>query len=176
MTMRGKHKQFAALFLVAISVVCGLDLQGQQKPAPPDLSQYVGLRHGHELPQGLVHVGGGMISDPYKDKTNFGMAQVTRGRTNMIWFELFTHHDAEGKAHWEVLDVVATPPLRKNQYVMVTLCLFNNKPDPEIAAVVEPVRRSYDMRVIKAWRANRVTRKLEAISLKGVRCEMQGDD
>jgi hypothetical protein len=140
-------------------------------------TQYVGLKHGPELPGGLVDKGGGLISDPYKDKIQFGMSQVSRGATNMVWFELLTHHDSQGRAYWEVLDVVTTPPLRRTQLVMLTLCLFNGNPDPEIAAVVAPLpRRSYETRIIKAWRANRQTRKLEPIPVTGVKCEMQGDD
>lgn len=164
------------LFLVLICFAFGSVSRGQQNAVTTDLSKYIGLRYGPNLPRGLVYGGGGLISDPYKDTTQFGLAHITRGTTNMIWFELLTHHDADGKAYWEVLDVTSTPPLRRKQYVMVTLCLFNNNPDPEIAAVVESVPRSYNLRVIKAWRANRQSRKLEAISVKGVKCEMQGDD
>lgn len=140
-------------------------------------AQYVGLKHGPNLPRGLKDHGGGLITDPYKDTTQFGLAHVTRGTTNMVWFELMTHHDAEGKAYWEVLDAVTTPPLRRNQLLMLTLCNLNDKFDPEIAAVVQPVGRgSYETRVLKAWRANRQTRKLEVIPVRGVRCNMQGDD
>jgi hypothetical protein len=170
--------------LIAISsllVVASLSSRNESAEAQTNTaetgSRYVGLRHGPNLPRGLVDKGGGLITDPYKDKIQFGMSQVSRGATNMVWFELLTHHDSEGKAYWEVLDVVTTPPLRRKQLVMLTLCLFNDNPDPEIAAVVEPLpRHNYETRIIKAWRANRQTRKFEAIPLTGVKCEMQGDD
>lgn len=179
MITQRQRKQSLILSSLCLALICfafGSVSSGQQNAVTRDLSQYIGLRYGPDLPRGLVYGGGGLITDPYKDTTQFGLTHVTRGSTNMIWFELLTHHDAKGKAYWEVLDVTSTPPLRRKQYVMVTLCLFNNKPDPEIAAVVESVPRSYNLRVIKAWRANRQSRKLEAISVKGVKCEMQGDD
>jgi hypothetical protein len=129
------------------------------------------------MPRGLKQEGGGLISDPYRDKTQFGIAHVTRGKQNFLWFELGTHHNAAGQAFWEVLDVVTLPVLKRNHMVMYTLCLLNDKPDSEIAAIIEPVKPgSYETRTLRAWRANRQTRKFEEIAVKGVKCEMQGDD
>ena len=139
--------------------------------------KYIGLRHGPRLPPGLKEVGGGLLTDPYKDKIQFGLAHITKGTTNMLWFELGTHHDAEGHAYWEVLDVVTLPPMTRTQILFYTLCLFNDEPDPEIAAIVQPLKRgSYETKALRAWRANRQTRKITEIPIKGVKCEMQGDD
>jgi hypothetical protein len=163
---------------VAIVTSLNIDCIAQaQTTSTSTNATYIGLRHGPKLPPGLKEEGGGLISDPYKDKTQFGIAHVTRGKQNFLWFELGTHHNAAGQAFWEVLDVVTLPPLRRNHIVMYTLCLLNDKPDPEIAAVIEPIKPgSYDTRTLRAWRANRQTRKFEEITVKGVKCEMQGDD
>lgn len=149
----------------------------QKTQTASNINSYIGLRHGPQLPVGLKEVGGGLITDPYKDKTQFGLAHITKGKTNMLWFELGTHHDAEGHAYWEVLDVVTLPPMTRNQYLFYTLCNFNNEPDPTIAAIVQPLKRGgYETRTLRAWRANLQTRKLTEIPIKGVKCEMQGDD
>jgi hypothetical protein len=94
----------------------------------------------------------------------------------MLWFELGTHHDTAGHAFWEVLDVITLPAMNRNQILFYTLCLFNDQPDPEIAAIVQPLRRGgYETRTLRAWRANRKTRKFEEAPAKNVKCEMQGD-
>jgi hypothetical protein len=180
--MRTKLEHLAIL---GLSLLCLATLsysqaqtQSQRQPATGTAAiQYVGLKHGHILPRGLKHISGGLITDPYKDTTQFGLAHVTRGTTNMIWFELMTHHDAKGMAHWEVLDTVTSPTFRRNQGFMLTLCSFKGSPDPEIAALVQPSSRDlYELRVLKAWRANRQTRKFELIEAKDVKCESQADD
>lgn len=169
--------------ILGVSLLClpalsnGQSQNQNQQATGTSAIQYVGLKHGHALPRGLKHIGGGLITDPYKDTTQFGLAHVTRGTTNMIWFEVMTHHDADGRAHWEVLDTVTSPPFRRNQGFMLTLCSFRGNPDPEIAALVQPISRDlYELRVIKAWRANRQTRKLHVVDAKDVKCESQGDD
>lgn len=156
----------------------GRSAKEQNSPGSGDTKNtYVGLKHGPRLPAGLKEVGGGLITDPYKDKVQFGLAHITKGKTNMLWFELGTHHDAEGHAYWEVLDSVTLPTMTRNQVLFYTLCLFNGQPDPEIAAIVQPLKpNSYETKTIKAWRADRRTRRLTEIPIKGVKCEMQGDD
>jgi hypothetical protein len=166
------------ILLVTVTTLLSINsvANSQTKPTSTNAT-YIGLRHGPELPRGLKQEGGGLISDPYKDKTQFGIAHVIRAKQNFLWFELGTHHNAAGQAFWEVLDVVTLPALRRGQMVMYTLCLLNEKPDPEIAAIIEPVKPgSYDTRTLRAWRANRQTRKFEEITVKGVKCEIQGDD
>jgi hypothetical protein len=67
--------------------------------------------------------------------------------------------------------------MTRNQYLFYTLCNFNNEPDPTIAAIVQPLKRGgYETRTLRAWRANLQTRKLTEIPIKGVTCDMQGDD
>jgi hypothetical protein len=163
--------------LAVVLAVGASDKEAFQPQEPNSVSRYIGLRHGPQLPVGLKEVGGGLITDPYKDKTQFGLAHITKGKTNMLWFELGTHHDAEGHAYWEVLDVVTLPPMSRNQYFFYTLCNYNNQPDPTIAAIVQPLKRgSYETRTLRAWRANLQTRKLMEIPIKGVKCDIQGDD
>ena len=162
--------------LMAFSAVPSTKRQQSSANLAAADGSYIGLRHGRNLPAGLKDEGGGLITDPYKDKVQYGISHVVRGRTNMLWFELGTHHDAEGQAFWEVLDVVTLPTLKRGQLVMFTLCQFNHQPDSEIAAVVQPLRgRNYETRTIRAWRANRQTRKFKAIPTRGVKCELQGD-
>jgi hypothetical protein len=75
--------------------------QAQQKPSESDLandkSRYIGLRHGDQIPAGHKWIGGALLSDPYRDKTQFGVDQVSRGRVNMLWLQLLTHHDSRNR-------------------------------------------------------------------------------
>ena len=164
------------ILLCLVFGFAGPPISGQQNAPMQSDQPYIGLRHGRQLPTGLNEEGGGLITDPYKDKTQYGISHVTRGKTNMLWFEVGTHHDSSGQAFWEVLDVVTLPPLKRGQVVMFTLCLLNDQPDSEIAAIVQPLRaRHYQTRTVRAWRANRQTRTFEQIPTRRVKCEIQGD-
>ncbi|MBD2131373.1 hypothetical protein H6F47_02595 [Sphaerospermopsis sp. FACHB-1094] len=53
-------------------------------------------------------------------------------------------------------------------------CLRNGIRDYSIIAVAKDTNSEYFRQIQKAWRANRKTRKFEAISTKGVICENTG--
>ena len=139
----------------------------------PDTAQYIGLRHGPALPTGLQQVGGSLVS-AIGDEKEYVMTEVHKGATRMLWFERLTHRDEKGVAYSEVRDVMSIPRLPKKQLFVYAFCLLNNKPDGEIAAVVDKDDAQYFTRVRRAWRANRQTEKFEAISNKGIKCENVG--
>ncbi|MEP6636914.1 MAG: hypothetical protein ABJB97_09330 [Acidobacteriota bacterium] len=142
-----------------------------------DKSRYIGLRHGDDYPPGHKWVGGALLSDPYKDKRQYGVDEVAKGTARMLWLELLTHNDSAGKAHWEIKDVLFLPFIRKNQTLFYVDCLLNNKSDPELIAIVDNVvRKGYFAQVRYAWRANQQTEKFQPLPLKGIKCVSQGDD
>ena len=143
-----------------------------------DKKPYIGLQYaGNKLPAGHKWIAGSLLSDPYKDEKQYGVTQVARGRVNMMWFDLLTHNDAEGQAHWIIKDVLFLPPIAKNQQLFHVDCLLNDKPDPELVVIVDNVvRAGYYTRVRHAWRANRQTEKFEPIPTKGIKCVGWGDD
>lgn len=93
----------------------------------------------------------------------------------MLWFEYMTHLDDKGIAQWEVKDVMVLPRVPKKQVLAYYNCFLNNRPDGEIAAVLdyEP-GVEYFTRAHRAWRANRQTEKFETIPTKGIKCENLG--
>jgi hypothetical protein len=169
------------LSFLLTSVVFAPCSQAQQKPPESDQandkSRYIGLRHGDQIPAGHKWIGGALLSDPYRDKTQYGVDQVSRGTVNMLWLQLLTHHDSAGHAYWEIKDVLFLPIIQKNQLLFYTDCLLANKPDPELVVIADTVRRGgYYTRVRHAWRANRQTEKFEQIPVTGIKCVGQGDD
>ena len=92
----------------------------------------------------------------------------------MLWFDRLTHRDDQGIAYCELKDVLVLPVISKRQVLVYAMCLLNNKPDGEIAAVADQAGVQYFTRVRKAWRTNRTTEKFEPIPVKGVKCENPG--
>lgn len=90
----------------------------------------------------------------------------------MLWFDRLTHRDEKGVAYWEVKDVLVLPAIPKTQILVYAMCLLNDQPDGEIAAVADhQPTEQYFKRVRKAWRANRTTEKFEPMPVKGIKCE-----
>ena len=139
-----------------------------------DITKYIGLRHGKALPPGLKWIGGSLVS-AVRDEKEYGMTEIHRGTTKMLWFERLTHRDDNGTAYWEVKDVMVLPRLPKKQVFLYAFCLLNDQHDSEIAAVADyDADAQYFTRVRRAWRANRQTEKFEAIPTKGIKCENDG--
>ncbi len=140
----------------------------------PDVTKYIGLRHGPTLPRELKLLGGSLVS-AVGDEKEYAMSEVHRAKTKMLWFDHLTHRDDKGVAYWEVKDVLVLPAISRRQVLVYAMCLLNNKPDGEIAAVADYQEGvQYFTRVRKAWRANRTTEKFEPMPVKGVKCENPG--
>ena len=167
-------------FIIGVTMFAS---HGQQRrtaspAAARDKKPYLGLRYaGNKLPAGHKWMAGSLISDPYNDQKQYGVAHVVRGRVNMMWFDLLTHNDAEGQAHWIIKDVLFLPPMAKNQLLFHVDCSLDDKPDPELVVIVDNVLNDgYYTQVRHAWRANRRTEKFETLAAKGVKCVGYGDD
>ena len=163
------------LFCLVVSVTLAPAV-AQRAPVKQntDITKYIGLRHGKALPPGLKWIGGSLVS-AVRDEKEYGMAEIHRGTTKMLWFERLTHRDDNGTAYWEVKDVMVLPRLPKKQVFLYAFCLLNDQHDSEIAAVADyDADAQYFTRVHRAWRANRQTEKFEAIPTKGIKCENDG--
>ncbi len=159
-------------FLVsAVALAPGIPLAHSQA----DKSRYVGLRHGADLPAGHKEIAGALVSDPYKDKKQYGLSHVSRGSVNMVWFEILTHHDSAGRPFWEVKDVLFLPVIQKRDYFLLINCQVKGKIDPEVIAIVDSrsVRGFHPVK--RAWRANRRTEMFEVLALTGIKCEAYED-
>lgn len=175
-------KSPALYILLSAALISGSQAQ-QGGPSTSRLSNnndkapYIGLRHGDDLPRGHRWIGGALLSDPYKDAKQYGVTQVMKGKSNMIWLERLTHNDPAGKAHWETRDVLFLPAIRKNQLLFYVDCFLNDKSDPELIVIVDNVvRGGYYATARSAWRANRLIERFEPLPTKGIKCVGQGDD
>ncbi|HSE16603.1 MAG TPA: hypothetical protein VLB46_06095 [Pyrinomonadaceae bacterium] len=164
-----------------ITLLCLLTLltlapaAAQRASTPPkqttDTAQYIGLRYGPTLPRGLKSTGGSLVS-AVEDEKEYAMSEIRRGRIRMLWFDRLTHRDDNGIAYWEVKDVLVLPAIPNSQILVYAMCLLNDKPDSEIAAIADhQPTEQYFTRVRKAWRANRTTEKFEPMPVKGIKCE-----
>ncbi|MEA5615505.1 hypothetical protein [Nodularia spumigena] len=150
---------------------------------------YIGIRYRHNFPgyylnypKGIQHLGGWVVDDPGNLSLDpghsiatpeYGISQVKKGNQEMLWFEILVDRDRNGNPNrWLVLDVFNVPKIDKS-YTMVGhggSCLRNGISDIEIIAIAKLEDTEELRQIQKAWRANRKTRKFEAISTKGVIC------
>jgi hypothetical protein len=138
---------------------------GSRKEGP---ARWIGTRHP-PLPPEVVWVGGALL-DPLEE-VEFGIEEVTHGPDRLLWLDLLTHRDEAGIAYWEVLDVLAPPPLRDDQILVMRDCSLDGRSDTEIVAIAEQTRGQVHTRIAAAWRANRAARHFEKIRTAGITCE-----
>ncbi|MGH9748895.1 MAG: hypothetical protein ACRD6R_03085 [Candidatus Polarisedimenticolia bacterium] len=141
---------------------------GARKENP---ARWIGVRHP-PLPPGVEWVGGALL-DPLEE-VEFGIEEVTHHSDRLLWLDVLTHRDVSGAAHWEVLDVLAPPPLRDDQVLVLRDCQLDGHPDTEIVAVAEQTNGRFHTRIAAAWRANRATRRFEKMRTAGITCENTG--
>jgi hypothetical protein len=151
---------------------------------------YIGLRYDPpplldaykpnylDYPKGIQYFGGWIVDDvEYPKPSVYGISRVKKGTQEMLWFEMVVDRDRKGNpGKWLVLDVFNVPKMNKS-YTLIGghhLCLRNGIRDSSIIAVAKIQDTEYFRQIQKAWRANRKTRKFEAISTKGVICENTG--
>lgn len=168
-----KLKIIASFFIALLPVF----VSAQAKPG----SQYIGYEYkgvlpGKPLPNGVKSMGGALIGDIEADPV-YGISQLERGKTKMLWLEVSTGKDAAGVTGWKVLDVLTFSTLARTRYVFFA-------GDPAIGCR----RRGKDIienlvgegRIVRArgvfipsnlWVANLKAKRFERISLTGIRCE-----
>ena len=167
--------RFLLPLLLAFVVLAPSRPAAQQSASAAEASRYVGLRHdGRALPAGLKSVGGSLVSHPYEDAEQYGLAEIHRGRVKMLWFDYMTHRDSAGKPYWEVRDVLVLPRIPRGQLLCYANCYSGKKPDGEIVAFAEYTDTEFLTRVRRAWRASRKTGKFEVIPVKGIKCTNEG--
>src|SRR5690242_3649713 len=86
-----------------------------------DASRYINYEYqsvlpGKTLPNGVKHNGGGLIGD-FNANPVYGISQVQRGKTKMLWFEVSTGQNSKGVTGWRVLDALSFSTLARTRYV-----------------------------------------------------------
>lgn len=144
-------------------------------------SQYIGYKYNgvnpdNLLPIGVKYLGGGLISDSNVEPI-YGIASVTKGKTQMLWLEISTGKTADGSVSgWQVKDVLVFPPLTKNQsfhysYDPSVSCQQNKTEPVKLVVLGEILVKQGRFKASRAWIANTKTEKFEEIPVRGLRCE-----
>ena len=133
--------------------------------------KFIGLKFSNrdKLPDNLKSSSGYMLDTV--NNTEFALKEVLTRNRVMIWFERFLFRDSTGNAHFEVIDVLLLPQLKKNQIIIFGTCLYvgDSGYDPEIVAIGDDSGKPEVDHIRRAWRANRLTGKFELESVEYLR-------
>lgn len=136
--------------------------------------KYKGVLPGKTLPNGVKHFGGGLVSDPYKDPV-YGISDVARGRTKMLWLEISTGSNAQGVTGWEVKDVLSFPNFTSSRYLFFSMdpsveCTRNKKPVENLVAIGRVMPKQGIFKPERAWIPNLTTEKFDETTIQGLKC------
>jgi hypothetical protein len=137
--------------------------------------EYKGVIPGKTLSNGVKHLGGGMIGDINADPV-YGISQVQKGTTKMLWFEVSTGQDATGVTGWKVLDVLTFSSLARTRYVFFVgdpaiSCSRGRKTLENLVGEGRIIRSRGRFIPSNLWTANLRTKKFERVAVSGVTCE-----
>jgi hypothetical protein len=136
--------------------------------------RYAGVVPGKTLPNGVKHLGGGMIGD-FEAETVYGVSQVQRGRTKMLWLEASTGKDSGGITGWRVLDVLSFPGLTRADHLLfaddpAVLCRRSGKDIPNLVGVGRINMRRGTFTPSRLWVADLKSLKFVPLKLRGISC------
>ena len=136
--------------------------------------EYKGVLPDSTLPNGVKHFGGGLVGDIEADPV-YGISQVEKGKTKMLWFEASTGKDASGVTGWKVIDVLSFPAMTKTDYIFFAgdpaiECTRRGNGIPDLVAVGRIISRQGIFRPSKLWIADLATKKFTPLAVTGVKC------
>ena len=132
---------------------------------------YVGMRYVG-IPNGFRHLIGQSLEG------GFGVTVVESGKDKIAWLGKVVGRRSDGKAEFEVLDVLVFPPLRRGEEI-ADIC-NNEKRGNRYTIVIGTIKDSSGERrtvnVRHAWQVNLERKKFEKISTKGIECIDPGQE
>lgn len=136
--------------------------------------EYSGIPPGSLLPNGVKHLGGGLIGDIDADPV-YGISQVSAGTTKMLWLEASTGRDVKGVTGWKVLDVLAFRNAGKNDHIFfygdpAIQCTRKGKDVPNLVGVGRIFRSQGTFKPAKLWTADIKTRRFVSVTAVGLKC------
>lgn len=137
--------------------------------------KYKGINPGNTLPNGVKHLGGGLIGDINADPVH-GISQVSKGKIKMLWLEVSTGQDSGGVTGWKVKDVLSFYNQRTNDHILIygdpaIECKRDGKPVEDLVGIGRIVRQLGVYRPSSLWVANLKNLKFEPISATGIKCQ-----
>jgi len=131
-----------------------------EEAAPEKFSKYIGLSYP-PLPAGLSEDLAMLI----QDANDHSLSLVLDGTNKMLWLSKLSHTDSNGKAYWEVKDILELSNLGAGHVLVPDGCFLNGQPDHEIFVVVK------NGTILLAWRANTTSNVFEVIPTIGIECQ-----
>jgi len=123
---------------------------------------------------------GGSVMDAGKTEKgdySFGIGSCRDNNDFIICiFEEFLKAEEKGKVNYKILDTVNIGQIKETEYLTYCNCRQDTIWDSEIIALVLADHdKEYYNKIIKAWRADTKTGKIEIIkNLKGINCSNEG--
>jgi len=136
--------------------------------------KYKGVLPESTLPNGVKHLGGGLIGDIDADPVQ-GISQVQKGKTRMLWLEVSTGRDETGITGWEVKDVLAFPLFAASDHLLFAgdpsiECTRAGKGIPNLVGIGRIIPRQDLFKPAKLWIVNQTTQRFEPVAVSGIKC------
>lgn len=132
--------------------------------------KYTGVTYNKSLPNGVRDLGGSLLEDD-----DYAVSHMKKGKTDMLWLAKITSRNKQGIPKWQVKDVLKLPKIKKDQEILQGFtfpCTINGEEDLNLIVLAEFLPKNKTYKVMKAWQANTQKNKIQAISTKGVSCEL----
>jgi hypothetical protein len=126
------------------------------------------------LPNGVQYLGGGLISDAFKNPV-YGISQVSKGKSRMLWLEMSTGEDQNGVTGWRVLDVLTFSAPTASQYILTAHdpsveCRRRGRRIENLVASGTISRRQGTFTPQRAWIADTKNSRFLIFPVSGLRC------
>ena len=136
--------------------------------------RYIVSGKGKALPTDVKSMGGSLIGDIEK-RPLWGIAQVSKGKTQMLWLEKATAEDETGVTEWQISDVLAFPNFPKSHELLFgggpMPCTIRGRPAGDslvVHASFDAKRLRY--RTISAWNASAESGRFSSVKPATVKC------
>lgn len=120
-----------------------------------ELSQFAGYKEQR-----------GVMLEPTDD--DFGLSVIANKTHTIIVFNKITTAGKMVDNH--LLDLVDLGNINKAETILIATCKVSNKNDSEVFALAEHGVKGNYKTVLKAWRANKKTGKIESIPVNRISC------
>ena len=111
----------------------------------------------------------GIMLESLNDK-EYGLSYYKKGPIHVIAFERVIRQ-SNGTTKYFLLDILKINYVGKEQYVKLGLNRLNGENDIAIISIYQYENDvQFFTNIVKAWRANRETEKIEKIDTKGIDC------
>jgi len=106
------------------------------------------------------------------DNIEYALSHYKNGSTHIIGFEEVIGY-FDGKAKYKLIDILEIKNLDADQWIDCGSCRLNKKYDTELFTIYVPDHndKEFHTKIVKVWRANRKSGKIEPVETNGIDCE-----